>query len=182
LLQDSPPTTATDIQDIEDIEDFDTQGSDDAEGHAIPVTNPLKEPGTPTQTSQDNSCAEVSQSSIINHSPSTPRYATNDEQSSQNYIPPNLSQPITDSIEEVISMETAAAKKLFSPGFKKASHVSRRPWTCTECGVVNDVSVEDCDGCLATRPDNISMEMAEPGIVKLCQEISLLDKFFQPKH
>ena len=79
------------------------------------------------------------------------------------HTPPNTNRPITDSVDDMISMETAAAKQLFSPGFRKSSQLARRPWTCPECHVINDVVTEDCDGCLETRPDNVSLEEAQPG-------------------
>ena len=57
---------------------------------------------------------------------------------------------------EVARQESMIAARLFSPGFRKASEIltSRLPWICTGCNTKNEGICNDCEGCLANRPEN----------------------------
>ncbi len=60
-------------------------------------------------------------------------------------------------IEELIEAETEAAAQLFSSQQSKASTVGGGcPWVCPECDLENDAAVEDCEGCLASKPEQTS--------------------------
>ena len=58
--------------------------------------------------------------------------------------------------DEVARQESMIAARLFSPGFRKASEIltSRFPWICTGCNTENEGISNDCEGCLANRPEN----------------------------
>ena len=62
--------------------------------------------------------------------------------------------------DEVARQESMIAARLFSPGFGKASEVltSRLPWNhpdySTGCNTENEGISNDCEGCLANRPEN----------------------------
>ena len=59
--------------------------------------------------------------------------------------------------DEVARQESMIAARLFSPGFRKASEIFtfRLPWICTGCNTENEGISNDCEGCLANRPENI---------------------------
>lgn len=52
---------------------------------------------------------------------------------------------------DVVSQETAAAKDLFS-GLQQAARFNAQPWNCPQCGLLNEEDIQDCEGCLTTRP------------------------------
>ena len=67
------------------------------------------------------------------------------------YLTENLAIP-PETEEELIRQESMVAMRLFSPGFNKASELTRMPWICKECNTTNDARDDDCDGCLSERP------------------------------